>query len=380
MMIRTLFCSCAAVILAALPAGHSALGETPGLPRVKARNGEEPRPQVAIEGVCAWPNLTVLSDGTIVASIFNQPSHARMQGDVECWATRDDGSTWQLVGTPAKHDRGTNRMNVAAGIAGNGDLLVVASGWAARDPETTFQNDYIIPAWVCRSSDAGQSWAVARSTVPGQTPDGYPAVPFGDIIRSDSGELIAVMYRVAPSTHGHRAFVYRSSDDGKTWGNPSAIDNSTSCDETALLNVGGKHWLAAARTTGCGGLLLYESDDDAKTWKPRGRITGCAQHPGHLFKLSDGSILLSYGNRTAGDKGIDVRMSNDEGRSWSQPQRLCDFDGDGGYPSSVQLANGEILTAYYASESAGHSGYHMGVIKWDAAKTDWVMEAAVEKK
>ncbi len=38
--------------------------EPPGLKRV-----------VAVENVCAWPNLTLLPDGTVVAIFFNQPAH-----------------------------------------------------------------------------------------------------------------------------------------------------------------------------------------------------------------------------------------------------------------------------------------------------------------
>ena len=39
------------------------------------------------------------------------------------------------------------------------------------------------------------------------------------------------------------------------------------------------------------------------------------------------------------------------------------------YPSSVQLKDGRILTAYYAMAIPGHSGYHMGVVIWDPART-----------
>ena len=36
--------------------------------------GERPKPVVAIDNVCAWPNLTVLPDGAIVATIHNRPA------------------------------------------------------------------------------------------------------------------------------------------------------------------------------------------------------------------------------------------------------------------------------------------------------------------
>src|ERR1035438_6754289 len=86
---------------------------------------------VAIDNVCAWPNLTLLQDGTIIATIFNQPSHGRMEGDIECWASAD-GEFWQKRGAAAVHDAAANRMNVAAGLARSGKLVVLASGWSLK--------------------------------------------------------------------------------------------------------------------------------------------------------------------------------------------------------------------------------------------------------
>ena len=42
---------------------------------------------IAIDNVCAWPNLTLLPDGAIIATIFNQPGHGTLEGDAECWAS-----------------------------------------------------------------------------------------------------------------------------------------------------------------------------------------------------------------------------------------------------------------------------------------------------
>jgi hypothetical protein len=37
---------------------------------------------------------------------------------------------------------------------------------------------------------------------------------------------------------------------------------------------------------------------------------------------------------------------------------------DCGYPSSVQLADGRIVTAYYSKSAPEHPGYHMGTAVW----------------
>ena len=37
---------------------------------------------------------------------------------------------------------------------------------------------------------------------------------------------------------------------------------------------------------------------------------------------------------------------------------------DGGYPSTVELPDGTLVTAYYSNGIAQHRRYHMGVLRW----------------
>ena len=185
--------------------------------------------------------------------------------------------------------------------------------------------------------------------------EGY-LVPFGDILQGSDGALRVALYAGGVGA----TFVYRSPDDGRTWGEPAVLSKGVVIHEPALFHLGKGRWLAAARLDG---LDLHVSDDDAKTWTHQQKLTGQQQHPGHFTRLQDGRLLLSYGNRLE-PKGVDVRLSGDEGTTWSEPVRVVDFQSDGGYPSSVQLPNGQVLTAYYARRIAGHDRYHMGVVVW----------------
>ena len=325
--------------------------------------GQRPKPVIAVDNVCAWPNLTMLPDGAIVATIHNRPAHLKEPADVECWASEDGGRTWAKRGMPAPRDNDrVARGNVAAGLAANGDLIVISSGWSDPASET---RGSILPPLVSRSTDGGRTWTIDADAFPGKWPEVGPGkskgylVPFGDILLGNDGALRVGLY----SGRAGATSVYRSADDGKTWGEPAVLSGDAVIHEPALFHLGGGKWLVAARLDG---LDLHASDDDAKTWTHRQKLTGRQQHPGHFARLQDGRVLLTYGNRLV-PKGVDARFSDDEGASWSEPLRVVDFQSDGGYPSSVQLPDGRVLTAYYARRVEGHDRYHMGVVLWDPA-------------
>ncbi len=334
-------------------------------------DGQRPTPRLAVDNVCAWPNLVVLPGGEIVAIIFNQPIHGLGIGEVECWASADEGQTWQKRGTVAAPERGTltNRMNVAAGLASNGDLIVLCSGWSLAPKEGaagTLKLVSPLRTWVCRSSDGGRTWAVEKEAVPATSPEGETFVPHGAVLPGADGALRVAMYTGHPRGSGGpwHSYVLRSDDDGHIWSQPQPLDAKRPLNETFIFHTGGGHWVAVARHSR---LDLFESDDDARTWRCLGPLTEEQAFPGQIMKLRDGRLLLSNGNRAKGDEHVEVRLSGDEGKSWSAPLRVMDIlDHDGGYPSSVQLPDGTILTAFYARKTAEHDGYHMAVATWRA--------------
>ena len=67
----------------------------------------------------------------------------------------------------------------------------------------------------------------------------------------------------------------------------------------------------------------------------------------HLMRHSSGAIICSYGRREE-PFGQRVLISYDDGKTWSKDAELrSNFEWDMGYPCSVELADGSILTVYY---------------------------------
>lgn len=339
--------------------------------------GAEPEPEtiqrvVAVKGVCAWPNLTLTADGEILAILHNQPAHGTKEGDVECWASRD-GLAWEKRSVVTKHEPNTIRMNHAAGLAKNGDFIVLCSGWTnlkqAERPKQANFRDAVLRPWVLRSKDGGRTWE-KREEFPAAETGWTEHIPFGDIWIGEDGALHSSCYQgefedatKSTKTKSWRAWHLRSEDDGWTWTPESIIGPRH--NETDILPLGGKSWLAAARIDK---MELIRSDDNGATWSEPTPVTERNEINGHLAKLKDGRLLLSYGVRVKDRRGVCAKLSSDDGKTWSEPLRLASAVGDAdcGYPSSVQLDDGAIVTAWYAKESPEHSGYHMGASVWRA--------------
>ena len=322
---------------------------------------------IAIDNVCAWPNLTRLPDDTLVAAIFNQPCHGTWEGDIECWHSADGGQCWQPLSVPAPHAPGTNHMHVAAGLAHDGALIVISSGWTHRprrgQTAPPGEREGLLP-WVSRSADGGRSWQQSRAVA---MPEGMPPLmPYGDIVRSPDGALGASFY-VRTGVDQHRAYLLRSRDDGRTWGEPAAI-GAGFYSETPVLCLDEQRWLAAGRAQEDGHVDLVVSEDGGRTWNDQGPLTLPGQHPAHLLRLLDDRILLVYGIRNQGLYGVAARLSDNEGRTWSAPLLLVDLEdtSDGGYPCSAQTEDGSIVTVYYSDGIRTHRRWHMGAVRWRA--------------
>ena len=90
---------------------------------------------IAIDNKCAWPNLTLLPDGGIVATIFGEPCHQLWEGSSECWISRDGGRLWSFLSVCAPHEPGRWRGDLAAGLTHDGAFVVLCAGRKFAPPK-----------------------------------------------------------------------------------------------------------------------------------------------------------------------------------------------------------------------------------------------------
>jgi len=171
-------------------------------------------------------------------------------------------------------------------------------------------------------------------------------------------------------------FCVRTRDGARTWeflswigpqpadGGYAIMPSTVRLSETGLLTMIRRkaikgderlYWIEA-----------YTSQDNGKSWeflnKPTETLEG---NPGHLIRLKDDRLLLTYGYR-ASPYGIRAKLSSDNGQSWGEEIILRDDGGnwDLGYPRTVQRPDGKVVVVYYFNDHENQERYIAATI-WD---------------
>jgi len=321
-----------------------------------------------------WPTVAKLTDGTLaVGASAHRMWHVCPFGKNYLYLSRDEGKTWSVP--LVVNDSWMDERDVGlCALPNNGllmtwfnhnyDILDVRAESLARTytpEELNFVNAYRAVALqdpsnkpgchVRVSHDGGWTWdEETRLTI---------SSPHGPILMND-GTLLYFAKTGERDLDGNRYPVrpivaWRSTDEGKTWekvGQPPepADVGWEGCYEPHAIQLPNGRIVGVIRYEAPKVLTMYVtySDDNGKTWTVP-QPMGTKGAPPHLLLHSSGALLCSYGRRVAGDFSERVLVSYDGGESWELDLCINDQapDWDLGYPSTVELSDGSLLTVYY---------------------------------
>lgn len=327
-----------------------------------------------------WPTVARRANGELwVTCSGGRESHICPFGQVVAMTSRDDGATWtwpRVLLDSATDDRDSGVLETSKGtliattftsLAYEDSLKKATAmteqtnkGWVSKPmPPERFAkwqaaharlNDEERKAelgqWLIRSDDGGKSWSTRIPTIVNS--------PHGPIQLKD-GRLLYAGKKLW--TADSKIGVCESKDDGQTWQWLAEIPSRKS--DNAAKDYHELHAVEAADGTliaqirnhnkaNAGWTLQSESTDGGKTWSEPHPV--CFGLPSHLLRLRDGRLLMTYGHRKA-PFGNQARLSTDNGKTWSEAM-IISGDGKGGdlgYPSTVELADGSLLTVWYES-------------------------------
>lgn len=318
-----------------------------------------------------WPTVTRRRDGTLwLVWSGGREAHVCPFGQVHAMTSADDGDSWtwpRVLLDSAIDDRDAGVMETRQGT-----LLVTTftslayeqllgriadtdprrSQWlAVHDRLDGDARRAELGEWMVRSTDGGITWSAREPTIVNS--------PHGPIQLSDGRLIYAGKQLWEPEG---RIGVCESTDDGCTWRWLSEIPTRPGDSATR-----GYHELHAVETaddrivvqirnhneSNAGETLQCESTDGGRTWTVPKAI-GVWGLPSHLLRLRDGRLVMTYGYRRQ-PFGNQARVSSDHGRSWSEPLTISadGVSGDLGYPSTVERADGRLLTIWYEKPASG---------------------------
>ena len=316
-------------------------------------------------GYFGWPSAAILGDGRVVVGCSGLRRHHvdPFGKTVLCVGTPKDGFGECIVG----HDSPLDDRDAGVVALGGNSLLVT---WFTLDTRI-FRDDLMkyspaefevmdaamrafpedakkyVGSWTMRSDDGG-----ATFTSPARCP---VSSPHGPVVMRD-GRLI-YLGKLFPEGMDRPFGIVSCAEsrDGLHWdvlGEVPLPENVTNGQfhepHVVELNDGALLCLIRYHYPN-GGLGIYKSvsRDGGRTWSTPEDM-GIHGSPPHLLRHSSGAIVLTYGWRHA-PYGQRARISRDDGATWSDEIILRDDgpDGDLGYPCSIELPGGDILTVYY---------------------------------
>tara|TARA_B100000953_G_scaffold134148_1_gene110992 strand:- start:1089 stop:2252 length:1164 start_codon:yes stop_codon:yes gene_type:complete len=319
-----------------------------------------------------WPTLARRRNGQLLLVCSGgRESHVCPFGQVELMRSDDDGKTWtfpRVLLDLAIDDRDAGILETARGTLlattfsslayeyqfNNGNInkwdAARQARWrGAHNRISTAERKAQLGTWMLRSTDGGVTWSTPYDSIVNS--------PHGPIQLADGRQLYAGkdLWK-----SGQWIGVCESTDDGRSWKKLAQIPTRAGDDP------GEYHELHAVEATN-GTIVVQirnnnpanrsetlqtESPDGGKTWSVPHPI-GVWGLPSHLVRLRDGRLLMSYGYRRK-PFGNQARISTDHGKTWGEPVTISGdgANGDLGYPSTVELQDGTLLTAWYEQMSS----------------------------
>jgi hypothetical protein len=316
---------------------------------------------VAVRGGGYWPTMFRLADGNLAAVVRGGSPHVGLNSRLDLLRSADGGRTWSVSNIVPASPQWDNRGS-AAGVMPDGSL-VVAYWESTRFRGAKFDPSVgaCLPFFV-RSDRGGRTWS--PKTPLGAEPLTTWAALYGRIVALPDGTALMPLYGAMPGETTSWSALLRSRDNGRTWDRLSLIARDV--NEVSLLPMPDGRLLAFMRyDVGRGvGVWQCESADGGRKWSAPREITRPHQHPADACLLASGHVLLTYGNRI-GELAVGAVLSRDGGRTWDWDRRVVlardtmtlrgKHWGDCGYPSTVQLEDGTIVTMYYRLGSAALS-------------------------
>jgi len=325
----------------------------------------------AIEQVAVWragdngyhsyriPALLATRKGTLLAFCEARKNSRSDTGDIDLVLKRseDQGKTWSAQTLIADHGPDTIGNPCPVQDRTTGTIWLPLTGNPGDLAEREIEKDSrrgTRTVWMTYSNDDGRTWAKAyeiTSTAKDQGWGWYATGP-GNAIQLRSGRMVVPCDHRRFAGQARHSHILYSDDHGKSWKlGGSAQPDTNECavvelnDGSLLLNMrsyAGRNRRAIARST-----------DRGETWTPLGHDEALIEPvcQASFIRFDRKRLLFSNPASTRRER-MTVRVSRDEGRTWSEGLVL--HAGPAAYSSLAVLKSGWAGCLYERGETSAY--------------------------
>jgi sialidase-1 len=291
------------------------------------------------------PAIVTAPNGDLIVAIDERVPNCRdlkWSGDINIVYRKssDNGETWSEIRTLVDYPLGQSASDPSMIVDEVTEEVILFYNYMDLDKEKDVYYLHMV-----KSSDSGETWSepldiTAQISKPGWHND-FKFITSGRGIQTRSGKLIHTLVNLEKGLH-----LFASDDHGQSW---YLIDTPIQpANESKIVELEDGTWMINSRVNGGGNRYLHLSKNEGQSWKSTAETQlidpACNASIIRCTSTGEGSdknrLLFSNAKMEEGRMNMTVRISYDEGLSWSKGKTI--YSGPSAYSSMTILDNGEI--------------------------------------